>query len=155
MIDRDGDGKIMTEDLERLLGRLGAAAELPSREELTLMLSEVDRDGSGCISLEGFHAIGSAFAPPACDGEMREAFDFFASDRDGRITATELFRVFRTIGDAECMLEDCQHMIRGWTAAGRGSCAFRSSAEPPNEGRDEEGEGDGFEEKMVGSRVGI
>ncbi|GFQ00912.1 probable calcium-binding protein cml36 [Phtheirospermum japonicum] len=115
----------MTEDLERLLGRLGAAAELPSREELTLMLSEVDRDGSGCISLEGFHAIGSAFAPPACDGEMREAFDFFDSDRDGRITAVELFRVFRTIGDAECTLEDCQHMIRGVDSNGEGFVCFQ------------------------------
>ncbi|GFQ08554.1 probable calcium-binding protein cml36 [Phtheirospermum japonicum] len=121
MIDRYGDGKIMTEDLERLLGRLGAA-ELPSREELTLMLSEVDRDGSGCISLEGFHAIGSAFAPPACDGEMREAFDFFDSDRDGRITAVELFRVFRTIGDAGCTLQDF-------------------SPNRANEGRDGEGDG--------------
>ncbi|GFP92914.1 probable calcium-binding protein cml36 [Phtheirospermum japonicum] len=125
MIDRDGDGKIMTEELERLLCRLGAAAEPPSREDLKLMLSEVDRDGSGCISLEGFHAIGPAFAPPACDGEMREAFDFFDSDRDGRITAEELFRVFRTIGDAGCTLEDCQRMIRGVDRNGEGFVCFQ------------------------------
>lgn len=112
MIDRDGDGKIRKEEMERLLCQLGA--EPPSQEELKLMLSEVDTDGDGCISLEEFYAIGSVFAPPACDVELKDTFDFFDSDRDGKITAEELFNVFKTIGcDAECTLEDCRRMIRG------------------------------------------
>ncbi|XP_057770400.1 probable calcium-binding protein CML36 [Salvia miltiorrhiza] len=122
MIDRDGDGKIEKEELERLLRRIGA--EPPSQEELKLMLSEVDRDGDGCISLEEFYAIGSAFAPPACGGEMRETFDFFDSDRDGRITAEELLEVFKTIGDARCTLEECRRMIRGVDRNGDGFVCF-------------------------------
>ncbi|CAK9150328.1 unnamed protein product [Ilex paraguariensis] len=47
--DRDGDGKITTVELKALLSRVGA--EQPSEEELTMMLSEVDRDGDGCVSL--------------------------------------------------------------------------------------------------------
>ncbi|KAL8036991.1 hypothetical protein ABFX02_11G011200 [Erythranthe guttata] len=122
MIDRDGDGKIKKEELEGLLSRLGA--EPPSREELKLMLSEVDKDGDGCISLEEFYGIGSAFAPPTCDGELRSTFDFFDSDRDGKITAEELFRVFETIGDARCTLEDCRRMIRGVDRNGDGFVCF-------------------------------
>ncbi|KAL0337926.1 UNVERIFIED_CONTAM: putative calcium-binding protein CML36 [Sesamum calycinum] len=122
MIDRDGDGKIKKEELEGLLCRLGP--EPPCHEELKLMLTEVDRDGDGCISLEEFYAIGSAFAPPARDGELRDAFDFFDSDRDGKITAEELLNVFKTIGDARCTLEDCQRMIRGVNRNGDGFVCF-------------------------------
>lgn len=122
MIDVDGDGKIGKEELESLLSRLGA--EPPNKEELQLMLSEVDRDGDGCITLEEFHAIGSAFAPSADRSELRETFDFFDSDRDGKITAEELFSVFKTIGDARCTLEDCRRMIRGVDRTGDGFVCF-------------------------------
>ncbi|XP_051149674.1 probable calcium-binding protein CML36 [Andrographis paniculata] len=122
MIDGDGDGKIRKEEMEALLCRLGA--EPPSQEEMQLMLSEVDRDGDGCITLEEFYSIGSAFAPPTCDTELRDTFDFFDSDRDGRITAEELFNVFRTIGDARCTLEDCRRMIKGVDSNGDGFVCF-------------------------------
>lgn len=122
MIDRDGDGKIRKEELEALLGRLGA--EPPSQEEMQLMLSEVDRNGDGCITLEEFSSIGSAFAPPTCDTELRDTFDFFDSDGDGKITAEELFNVFGTIGDAGCTLEDCRRMIKGVDRNGDGFVCF-------------------------------
>lgn len=111
LIDRDGDGKITRQELEALLIRVGA--EPPTPEELSMLLSEVDRDGDGCISLEEFGAISSVFLPPACDSELRDAFDFFDTDHDGKITAEELFNVFRAIGDARCTLEDCRRMISG------------------------------------------
>nr|GMD39838.1 probable calcium-binding protein CML36 [Ipomoea batatas] len=122
LIDRDDDGKIKREELEALLSRVGA--EPVSEEELRMMLSEVDRDGDGCISLEEFSALSSAFAPPACDSEMRAAFDFFDTDHDGKITAEELFSVFKTIGDSRCTLEDCRRMIRGVDRNGDGFVCF-------------------------------
>nr|GMD90581.1 probable calcium-binding protein CML36 [Ipomoea batatas] len=111
LIDRDGDGKIQKEELEALLSLVGA--EPPSEEEIDTMMSEVDRDGDGCISFEEFAALSSAFAPPSCHSEVRDTFDFFDTDRDGKITAEELFNVFKTIGDGRCTLEDCRRMIRG------------------------------------------
>ncbi|KAL7197531.1 hypothetical protein ACSBR2_020129 [Camellia fascicularis] len=114
MIDKDGDGKITSKELEALLSRVGlVGAEPPTEEELKLMLSDVDKDGDGCISLEEFGAISSAFESPACYSELREAFDFFDSDHDGRITAEELHAVFAAIGDEQCTLEDCRRMISG------------------------------------------
>ncbi|XP_073052236.1 probable calcium-binding protein CML35 [Primulina eburnea] len=109
MIDRGREGKVKKEQLVALLSRLGA--EPPSDEELNMMLSEVDKDGDGCISLEEFYAIGSAFAKPACDWELREVFAFFDSDGDGKISAEELYKVFEILGDARCTVEDCRRMI--------------------------------------------
>nr|GLL24548.1 probable calcium-binding protein CML36 [Ipomoea trifida] len=122
LIDRDDDGKIRKEELEALLSRVGA--EPPTREELRLMLSEVDRDGDGCISLEEFSVLSSAFAPPSCDSELRDAFDFFDTDHDGKISAEELFNVFRTIGDSRCTLEECRRMIVGVDNNGDGFVCF-------------------------------
>ncbi|KAL2483034.1 putative calcium-binding protein CML36 [Forsythia ovata] len=122
MIDRDGNGKIKKEALEALLSRVGPVP--PSPEELKMMLSDVDSDGDGCISVEEFHAIGSAFGQPACDAELKDAFDFFDSNGDGKITAEELFNVFRTMGDARCTLEDCRRMIRGVDGNGDGFVCF-------------------------------
>ncbi|XP_059646213.1 probable calcium-binding protein CML36 [Cornus florida] len=122
VIDKDGDGKVTRKELEALLSQVGA--EPPSDEELMMMLSEVDRDGDGSISLEAFGAISSAFWPPACDSELRDAFDFFDTDHDGKITAVELHRVFSAIGDERCTLEDCQRMIRGVDSKGDGFVCF-------------------------------
>lgn len=122
IIDGDGDGRITRAELEALLSRVGP--EPPSQEELTMMLSEVDRDGDGSISLEEFGAISSAFVKPACDAELRDAFDFFDTDHDGKITADELFAVFRSIGDERCTLEDCRRMINGVDKNGDGFVCF-------------------------------
>jgi calcium-binding protein CML len=110
-------GVVTRKELEALLSRLGV--EPPSEEELTMMLREVGGDGEGCISLEALLSrVGSA-----CDSELREAFDFFDADHDGRISAEELLGVFRAIGD-RCTLEDCRRMIAGVDKNGDGFVCF-------------------------------
>lgn len=122
MIDGDGDGKIHKEELSAILTRVGS--DPPTEEELVQLLNEVDVNGDGCISLQEFGAISSAFGPPACDSELRDAFDFFDADHDGKITADELFSVFRQIGDSRCTLEECRRMIRGVDKNGDGFVCF-------------------------------
>lgn len=122
MIDRDGDGKITRDELAVLLSRVGN--EPLSQEELNELLSEVDRDGDGYISLEEFGAISSAFGPPAGDSELRITFEFFDTDRDGKITAEELFHVFSMLGDKRCTLEECRRMIDGVDKKGDGFVCF-------------------------------
>ena len=123
MMDRDGDGKITKEELEALLCRVGGACP-PTPEELAIMLTEVDRDGDGCISLEEFGAVSSAFGPPACDSELRDAFNFFDADHDGCITAEELHAVFSSLGDERCTLAECRRMISGVDVNGEGFVCF-------------------------------
>ncbi|CAI9093067.1 OLC1v1028474C1 [Oldenlandia corymbosa var. corymbosa] len=63
----------MREGLEELLIKVGT--EPPNKEELSLLFTKVDRNGDGCIILEEFGAISSAFGPPACDSELLDAFE--------------------------------------------------------------------------------
>lgn len=122
-MDTDNDGRITKSQLQSLLTRIGST-ELISPDELTLMVNEIDRDGDGNISLEEFSVISSVFGPPSCDEEIRGAFEFFDTDRDGKITADELFSVFKSIGDGECTLEDCKRMISSVDKNGDGFVCF-------------------------------
>lgn len=118
LIDRDNDGIVSRNELVALLSRLG------SQEEVATMLSEVDRDGDGCISVEALmNQIGSAYEP-AGDDELRVAFEFFDTDQDGKITAEELFGVYKAIGDERCTLEDCRRMIAEVDKNGDGFVCF-------------------------------
>ncbi|KAE8701657.1 N-alpha-acetyltransferase 38, NatC auxiliary subunit-like [Hibiscus syriacus] len=108
MIHKDNDGVIKRSELEALLSKV--ARQPPSREEVSFMLSEVDGEGDGYISLETL--MGLACGEPAGERERRETFDIFDTDHDGRITAEELMAFYRDkIGDKRCTLEDCQRMI--------------------------------------------
>lgn len=122
LIDRDDDEKVTRKELEALLSRLGA--DPPSEEEVMMMLSEVDRDGNGCISVDALLNRVASACGPACDSELRGAFDFFDTDHDGRITAEELLGVFTAIGDERCTLEDCLRMIAGVDKNGDGFVCF-------------------------------
>ena len=122
LMDRDNDGMVSRKELEALLSRLGA--EPLSQEEVTMMLSDVDGEGHGCISVDALLTRVGSECGPAGDTELRETFDFFDTDHDGKITAEELLSVFQTIGDERCTLEDCRRMIDGVDKNGDGFVCF-------------------------------
>ncbi|XWS43084.1 hypothetical protein CRYUN_Cryun16bG0071300 [Craigia yunnanensis] len=125
IIDKDNDGVITRSELEALLSKV--ASQPPSREEVSLMLSEVDGDGDGCISLETLmsQVVGPACDEPACEPELRETFDIFDTDHDGKITAEELMTFYKEkIGDEWCTLEDCRRMIASVDKNGDGFVCF-------------------------------
>ncbi|XVF56243.1 hypothetical protein PTKIN_Ptkin06aG0103200 [Pterospermum kingtungense] len=131
LIDKDNDGLITRSQLEALLSKV--AGQPLSREEVSLMLSEVDGegdgdgDGDGCISLETLmsQVVGPACDEPACEPELRETFDIFDTDHDGKITAEELMAFYKEkIGDEWCTLEDCRRMIASVDKNGDGFVCF-------------------------------
>ncbi|XP_009141989.1 probable calcium-binding protein CML35 [Brassica rapa] len=124
LIDRDDDGVVSRKELAALLS--GLSPEPPSQEEVTLMLQEVDGGGDGCISLEELASRVAGTSSDSDEGsvEMREVFEFFDLDHDGRISAEELHRVFGVIGDERCTLEECVRMIATVDGNGDGFVCF-------------------------------
>ncbi|KFK36989.1 hypothetical protein AALP_AA4G198000 [Arabis alpina] len=124
LIDRDDDGVVSRRDLANLISKL--SPEPPSHEEVSLMLREVD-DGEedGCISLEDLaNRVVVASSGDGSEEEMREVFEYFDVDRDGRISAEELYRVFGVIGDERCTLDECRRMIATVDKNGDGFVCF-------------------------------
>lgn len=125
MLDKDNDGVISRSELEALLGKV--ARQPPSQDEVSFMLSEVDGDGDGYINLETLmnQVVGPACDEPAREPELRETFDIFDTDHDGKITADELMVFFKDkIGDERCTLEDCHRMIASVDKNGDGFVCF-------------------------------
>ncbi|KAH1123014.1 hypothetical protein J1N35_006174 [Gossypium stocksii] len=107
-------------EVEALLSKF--ARQPPSQEEISSMLGEVDGDGDGCISLE---TLMNQVAGSACEPELRETFDIFDTDHDGKITAEELMAFYKEkLGDERCTLEDCRLMIASVDKNGDGFVCF-------------------------------
>ncbi|KAG2242879.1 hypothetical protein Bca52824_095270 [Brassica carinata] len=128
LIDRDNDGAVSRHDLESFLTRLGP--DPPTEEEIDVMLKEVDCDGDGTIRLEELASRCVVVSSEddnksrGCSDELKETFEFFDADRDGKISAEELLRVFSAIGDERCTLEECERMIAAVDDDGNGFVCF-------------------------------
>jgi len=133
VFDANGDGKITREELGCVLRSLGDDL---SEEELALMVQAADKNGDGCIDLHEFITLNTAGPEsaaatgtseggfPATD-DLHDAFCIFDADMDGKISAHELHRVLKSLGDAECTIDDCRQMIRGVNKNGDGYVDFQ------------------------------
>lgn len=124
--DANGDGKISAEELASVLRALGAP---PGPGEVRRMMDEMDADRDGFVDLAEFVAFhcgggdGKEEEEDASEAELREAFRMYDADRNGLISARELHRVLRQLGD-KCSVADCSRMIRSVDADGDGSVNF-------------------------------
>lgn len=118
--DTNRDGKISASELGSVLRSLG---DNPSEEELLLMVKEVDRDGDGFIDLGEFILLNTASS--SVEGEeLRDAFQVFDTDDDGKISVQELHDVLSRLGES-CTIEECGRMIRGVDTDGDGFVDFQ------------------------------
>eukprot|EP00249_Psilotum_nudum_P016621 c25913_g1_i1 orf=583-1236(-) len=121
VFDRNGDGKISVSELGCVLKMLG---DDPTEQELRLMVEEADKDGDGYIDLDEFISLNSSGLDETANGdELKHAFRIFDADNNGFISAEELYRVFRSLGE-RCTLEDCHQMIKGVDEDGDGFVNF-------------------------------
>ncbi|EPS69688.1 hypothetical protein M569_05080, partial [Genlisea aurea] len=117
--DADGDGKISVSDLSAILKSLGSTA---SKCDAASVMSELDVDGDGFIDLKefkAFHCRGGG------DGkkELKEAFDLYDKDKNGKISAAELHSTLRSLGE-KCSMKDCRKMISSVDVDGDGCVNF-------------------------------
>lgn len=119
--DANGDGKISSSELSGILSSMGCDVK---QEELGLMMKEADTDGDGFISLEEFIDLNTKGKDrAACLEDLKNAFEVFDLDRNGSITADELFQVLKGMGDGSTR-EDCRNMINGVDKNGDGLINF-------------------------------
>uniref|UniRef100_A0ACD5TPS4 Uncharacterized protein n=1 Tax=Avena sativa TaxID=4498 RepID=A0ACD5TPS4_AVESA len=130
--DANGDGKISADELASVLCALGAP---PGPGEVQSMMEEMDADRDGFVDLREFAAFhcgpcqaggGGADAKEQeaeSEAELKEAFRMYDADHNGLISARELHRVLRQLGD-KCSVADCSRMIRSVDADGDGSVNF-------------------------------
>jgi calcium-binding protein CML len=111
-------------------GRAARAGRAVGPGEVRRMMEEMDADRDGFIDLDEFVAFHCASAGDEDDSaasvseaELREAFRMYDADRNGLISARDLHRVLRQLGD-KCSVADCSRMIRSVDADGDGSVNF-------------------------------
>lgn len=122
VFDRDSDGRISRSELGTVLTALGDDL---NDSELDELMSRVDGDGDGFIDLQEFIAFHTEKGSPATspfharsaqscrqeNDDLQSAFDVFDADKNGFISAEELQRVMRSLGDNNTSLAECRHMI--------------------------------------------
>uniref|UniRef100_A0A7N0TGM8 EF-hand domain-containing protein n=1 Tax=Kalanchoe fedtschenkoi TaxID=63787 RepID=A0A7N0TGM8_KALFE len=105
--DVNGDGKISSSELGAMITSLGQTA---TEEEIQRMIIEADKDGDDVDSDEALESLRGAFA----------VFDI---DGNGSISAEELHKVLKGLGDA-CSVPVCKRMISCVDADGDGMISF-------------------------------
>ncbi|KAL1215263.1 putative calcium-binding protein CML23 [Cardamine amara subsp. amara] len=126
--DKNRDGKISIEELKDVIGALSPTA---SQEETTSMMKEFDVDGNGFIDMDEFVAL-FQIGDDSRNGDesnsdnmrdLKEAFDLYDLDRNGKISASELHSVMKNLGE-KCSIQDCKRMISKVDSDGDGCVNF-------------------------------
>uniref|UniRef100_A0A7N0VAJ1 EF-hand domain-containing protein n=1 Tax=Kalanchoe fedtschenkoi TaxID=63787 RepID=A0A7N0VAJ1_KALFE len=119
--DVNGDGKISATELGCIIRSLGQS---PTEEELMKMVRVVDKDGDGFIDLDEFIELNTKdVGSDEALQSLREAFSVFDIDGNGSITAEELHKVLRGLGE-DCSVAECRKMISGVDVDGDGMISF-------------------------------
>ena len=70
----------------------------PTEDELQDLINEVDADGNGEIDFPDFLTIMASKMIADSEKEIKEAFDLFDRNRNGKISAADLRYVMTSIG---------------------------------------------------------
>lgn len=116
--DTNGDGKISATELLSILQVLGSSET--SQEDVERAMSELDTDGDGFIDLTEFKTF---HCRSGNEVELKEAFDLYDKDKDGKISATELHAVLSSLGERSSV-DDSQKMIETFDVDGDGFVNF-------------------------------
>jgi len=119
LFDRDGNGNITIQELETVMRSLG---QTPSKEELDVMIKEVDSDGNGEIDFNEFLDM-MASKMTSTEDEIRQCFQVFDKNQDAFIDAGELQQVMETLNE-KLTQKELDAMIRELDPEGTGKVSF-------------------------------
>lgn len=128
--DADGSQSI---DLDELGNVFRALGQNPTPEEIQDIIKEVDADGSGEIDFDEFlQVLARQEAGADNDEEMLEAFKVFDKDNDGFISAKELHKAMKALGQ-NLSEYDCEDIITACSTPGEGRISMKDFVTMMNE----------------------
>jgi len=106
-MDVDHNGEISLEELASIM----ATHHLnPTREELTDMIRNVDKNCNGSVDLEEFLEMMLARAGQGEEFDMEQIFKVFDRNGDGRISSEELVQTMAALGETLTQEEVVQQL---------------------------------------------
>ncbi|GAB1597423.1 neo-calmodulin-like [Argonauta hians] len=96
VFDRNGDGVITIDELGTVMMSLG---QRPTRDELRALLHNVDINHSGNLDFGEFLEIFATKLNIDPELELQEIFRVFDQNKDGFISAMELYQVLSRLGE--------------------------------------------------------
>ncbi|XP_054785206.1 probable calcium-binding protein CML23 [Prosopis cineraria] len=137
LIDANGDGKISASELSHVLACLENAEKKKKKKkkkkkelaekEAEGIVKVLDFNGDGFVDLDEFMMVVMKEEEEDAEeeeGELRDAFLIYDSDRNGLISAKELRRVMLSLGWRDCSVGDCKKMIGAVDLNGDGFVDF-------------------------------
>eukprot|EP00270_Netrium_digitus_P011390 TRINITY_DN361_c0_g1_i3.p1 TRINITY_DN361_c0_g1~~TRINITY_DN361_c0_g1_i3.p1 ORF type:complete len:173 (+),score=40.69 TRINITY_DN361_c0_g1_i3:144-662(+) len=122
--DRNGDGSISASEIKDVLHCIGVQA---TEEEIASMIQAADVDGNGAVDFEEFLQLNASAFKMESSGSteiLRTVFEMFDLDKNGYISADELFVVMANLGEEGLTRDECQRMIQGVDTDGNGFVDF-------------------------------
>ncbi|KAG8391686.1 hypothetical protein BUALT_Bualt01G0213100 [Buddleja alternifolia] len=129
LIDTNGDGKLSSFELKRVLISLGHG-KAEAAKEAEVMVREMDCDGDGFVDLDEFMSVMESDQNQDSENgiymesHIMDAFRVFDVDNNGLISAEELKRVLGRLGCGKCSIKECRKMIKGVDRDGDGFVDF-------------------------------
>ncbi|KAF4684605.1 apoptosis-inducing factor [Perkinsus olseni] len=110
IFDKDRDGSIGPEDFKMMMKTLGLRL---TEQEVSLLLKEVDEDGSGEIEFEEMiSALVRNMRETTVEEQMAEAFKTFDRENKGYIDSKDFARVMAESGETGVTLTDATAIMR-------------------------------------------
>ncbi|XP_008241453.1 PREDICTED: caltractin [Prunus mume] len=97
LFDTDGSGTIDAKELNVAMRALGFEM---TEEQITQMIADVDKDGSGAIDFDEFvHMMTAKIGERDTKEELMKAFHLIDQDNNGKISAADIKNIAKDLGE--------------------------------------------------------
>ena len=109
LIDKKADGEITSDEVEKFYEHLG---DKLTKAELQDMINEVDIEGNGTITFEGFKELmDRKFRSDDVEEELIETFKKFEQDNNGLIGPEDVFNLLQSFGQ-DITINEAEEMVK-------------------------------------------